>query len=433
MEPTSLRFGMLSAPPLAAWVVAGVLIVHPTQPGAFPDIQSACDAAKERDTILVKSGTYPTFEVDDKWLTIAADSPGNVTVNGGARVRNLDAGKRLTLIGLTLNGTNVGIPEKRNALDGVANQGALRLDNCILNGAPFVFSVLPNGGDALRVEACADVAISRSELRGGPGAHGYLFAPTSPGRGGAGVHAVASSVVLHDTSVRGGHGQQGSNAAWSIDGGDGGHGCLATASVLFASRSSFTGGHGGNGYEQWAKTYGGAGGDGVRLEGSKNLLRRISTTFSIGLGGQSYGGLIPPPAGASGVAFRGLPTELVDLVPAGRSMSVRQNPIRESTSAALALTGQPGDRVGIFISLQAGSSFNPAWSGQQLFPHFPAPAFIDAGVVPGSGLLSFSLPFPDLGPGVDARTFLIQPAFSSATHRLVLGTPIPLLVLDSAY
>src|SRR5688572_25261645 len=114
MDPAFLRFASIPGPLMAASILAGVLIVHPTQPGAFPDIQSAVDVAKERDTILVKPGTYSTFHVDNKWLTIAGDVPGNVQVTGGARVSNLDAGKRLTLVHLTLTGSNTSSPATRH-------------------------------------------------------------------------------------------------------------------------------------------------------------------------------------------------------------------------------------------------------------------------------------------------------------------------------
>jgi hypothetical protein len=256
---------------------------------------------------------------------------------------------------------------------------------------------------------------------------------TSPGRGGAGVHAIASSVVLHDSSSDGGAGAQGVGSGWSVDGGNGGHGFHAETSVLFASKVVFRGGQGGNGYPFAAHTYGGGGGDGMHHAGPGSFARRLSVTTAGGWGGMSQGGLFTWPPGPNGHPYYGLPSEVEDLAAVGRSMSVATNPIRESTSAALTLTGQPGDRVGIFVTTNAASVFNPGWNGQQLFPHFPAPTFFQAGVMPQSGTLSFSLPFQDLGSGVDARTFLIQPAFSSATHRLVLGTPIPLLVLDSAF
>jgi hypothetical protein len=173
----------------------------------------------------------------------------------------------------------------------------------------------------------------------------------------------------------------------------------------------------------------------MRLEGIVSLARLISVTSTGGIGG------ITQPPGQSGypepsgvpLGWPSGPYPFVDLGPIGRSMSIATDPIRESTSAALTLTGQPGDRAGIFVSSAASSVFNAGWNGQQLFPWIPSPTFIDGGIVPAGGTLLYNLPFPDLGAGVAAKTFMIQPVFSSATVRLVLGTAVPLLVLDSAY
>jgi hypothetical protein len=431
MEPAFLRPAAIPGPLMSVCVLAGVLIVHPTQPGAFHDIQSACNAAAERDTILVEAGTYPTFEVVDKWLTIASDN-ASVTVSGGARVRNLQAGKRVTLVGLTLTGGNGGSPATRHGLELISSMGPIRIDHSDLGGASYVYSVLPDGGDGLRVAGCADVAVGRSQIHGGLSAYGYGSTPLPPGTGGAGVRAIGSSVVVYDCLVSGGWGANGTSPV-TLDGGDAGPGCRAISSTLLASRSMFYGGVGGDGWAGIGSAnyaYGGSGGDGIRLESPSCLARLVSTMAYGGTGGFSYGPMWVP-GGTVGNPYLG--GQFVDLGSIGRSMSVSADPIRESTSAMLTMTGHPGDRVGFFVSTNAASTFNSGWHGQQLFPDFPAPLFVDAGVLPQSGMLTYNLPFPDLGAGVAARTFLIQPVFSSATVRLVLGTPVPLVVLDSAY
>ena len=53
---------------LQTWIVDDT----PAPPPDFTDIQSAVDAAAEGDTILVEAGSYPTFQIDAKSVSILA-------------------------------------------------------------------------------------------------------------------------------------------------------------------------------------------------------------------------------------------------------------------------------------------------------------------------------------------------------------------------
>src|SRR5262249_21412 len=129
----------------------------------------------------------------------------------------------------------------------------------------------------------------------------------------------------------------------------------------------------------------------------------------------------------------GAPAQFVDLPVSGRAMSLAPNPIRESTSLAIALNGQPGDRVAIIFSPTTASVFNAQWIGQQMFP-LPATArFLILGNVPASGTFTYNLGLSDLGPGVQAKTFYAQTLFDAVNGERVLGTAMPVLVLDSAF
>ena len=114
-------------------------------------------------------------------------------------------------------------------------------------------------------------------------------------------------------------------------------------------------------------------------------------------------------------------------------MNLAPNPVRESTSLAITLNGVPGDRVAIIFSPTTTSVFNAQWNGQQMFP-LPAQArFQILGFVPPSGTFVYNLGLSDLGPGVQSKTFFAQTLFDGTGGERLLGTAMPLLVLDSAF
>src|SRR4029079_1068647 len=77
-------------------------------PGTFATIQSACDASSDGDTVLVKAGTYATFALVNKGITVSAYPGASVHVTGCIRIRSLNAGKTAVLIGLTTTGVPSG-------------------------------------------------------------------------------------------------------------------------------------------------------------------------------------------------------------------------------------------------------------------------------------------------------------------------------------
>jgi hypothetical protein len=416
-------------PFLANFALAGllgacldVLIVQHSGPsGTFTDIQSACNQAHERDTILVKPGTYPSFEVVDKWLTVVADTGPSVFVNGGIQVRDLQVGKRVTLIGLFSSGAHTGNPGFQNGLRLMSDQGAVRVTNCQFLGAQGV-NWEDTGKDGIYVDQSADASLSHCTSVGGLAALGY----TAPA-GGAGLHLIQSSAAVYDCTLQGSRGVDTQPPPYSFDAEPGGNGCSAESSQLFASHTTFQGGDGGDaGLLIWGGTSGGAGGNGLVLSGTNAIARLVSPTAIGGMGG--YDGTGPVYA-YPGQPFVGGP--IITLPVTFRSMTLALDPIRENTTADVTVWGLPGDRVGLIVTTFDASAFNPTWNGVQLFP--TGSSFLRFGTLPAHGMLTRHLPFGDLGPSVQSRTYQLQALFSGVDGVRVLGTPNSLVVLDSAY
>jgi hypothetical protein len=398
-------------------VFLDVLVVQPGGPaGTFSDIQSACDQANERDTILVKTGTYPQFEVANKWLTIAADAGVSVNVSGGISVHDLAAGKRVTLIGLNSLGAPSTGPGFQDGLVLTSNQGSVRVQSCQLQGS-YGAQFKEPGGDGVHIEHCSDVSLSHSSLLGGLGAYGYTGAS-----GGAGLRLTQSSAAVYDCTLEGGHGADGVPPPWLTDGGEGGDGCHSDSSELFASHTTFRGGHGGDCAYGLGATTAGGGGDGLIILGG-GIARLVSPTAIGGPAGQDPWGTSP------GQPLAGGP--IITLPVTFRSTMISPDPIRESTTLTITVSGQPGDKVGLALTPFTSSMFNAAWNGQQLFP--AGTPFLRFGTIPTSGTLVQHMPIADLGPGVASRTYQMQALFSGTDGHRVLGTPVSLLVLDSAY
>ena len=70
-----------------------VLIVDASGGGDYVDIQPAVDAAGQRDTLLVKAGTYGGFTISNKSLNLVADSVQPPRVQGYATIADLPGGR----------------------------------------------------------------------------------------------------------------------------------------------------------------------------------------------------------------------------------------------------------------------------------------------------------------------------------------------------
>jgi hypothetical protein len=405
---------------------ANVLVVNGSGGGAFLDIQSAIDAATDGDTILVKTGSYDSFFIANKSLVVVADA--SVSVINGVEVRSLAANRDVVLAGLTIHGDP-------NALDwhgyGIYlknDLGSVRI-RCTAYGASAPLSGNLNPFAGAHVEACADVAFENSTLHAG----------TTQYASGVGLDASGSNIAMYETSAYGADG----HLVPCDAGTNGAPGVRLASSFLFASNCAFTGGAGGNGADGaqcggWPGN-GGNGGAGIVIAastpGSDAELLNVQLVGGVpGAGG--HGGLFNGTAGQPGSP---------SVVGAGCTLNVLSGPqlsmtaasvVRELAPLALTFHGQPGDLVGVYVGTSTAFHYSPAQEGVKLVSggggHTPVYAallgFADAG-----GNLSTSISFPDLGPGVQSKEFYLQAIVISPQGARILGSPISLTVLDSAF
>ncbi|MCK6445281.1 MAG: hypothetical protein L6Q99_02720 [Planctomycetes bacterium] len=412
--------------------VGKVWVVGPG--GQFVDIQAAVDAAADGDALVVRPGTYSSFFVDDKALAIVGDDGGTAIVLGEVRVENLAAGKLLVLSRMTVDATVAGQYPLRTRNDA----GAIRVQSCTFEG--FDSNVgYQNGGGAAWNAFDDDVVFSGCTLNGGDGLS-TQFLP-SPTHGGGALFARSSNVALFACVLRGGNG--GSNGEEGYDGGDGGHGLEIPDGTVHASGSSFVGGNGGHGgeedgYPPYMGNYAGNGGDGGHgaFLGSvppgtadPRFEWRASTLLggALGFGGSGYWG----PSGSNGAPGQTVAINNGTNVPlTGPARSFTGSVVRrEGQFATLTFRGAPGDDVHLRIE------YPPTWigAGGHDLAH---PALRDAlhlGQIPASGVLTTTLPMPELGVGVESRVWILRSRFVDTQGVETPGNPFALLVLDQQF
>jgi hypothetical protein len=168
---------------------------------AGAELQAAIDAAQPGDVLLLPPGEHDGFRLG-RGLTVAAATPGSVTLRTPCHVSGVPRDERATLIGLAC---------------APAAGPALTLEDC--DGLVYLQSVVlgrPDGsGDGappvLVTEWCERVSLFDVTLHGAARvSHTSLVAADSRlaagGRPGPGLDAAHSLLLLNETSVRGGAG-----------------------------------------------------------------------------------------------------------------------------------------------------------------------------------------------------------------------------------
>jgi len=408
----------LSAWLLAAPLTAGVLVVDAGGGGDHTSPFDAVSAAADGDIILVKPGTYTglfegTLFLGDKSLTVVADG-GPVEV-GSAIVEDLPAGKTVVLRGLDLQAD--GFSASGLSVDG--SDGEVWVEDCTMVGqdATDAFAA-PPGDPGVAIVDSADVVLARCTMQGGAGTDSTGFAQTAS-RGGHGLQAMSSSVLVFDSTCIGGPGGEYVLAA-AQPGGDGGHGLQANnrATVLL-SGSTLVGGDGGDGVLQ------SRGGDALRLAGTSSLARILEPTYAPGQGGFDQGAAQGPPGddvfSQTGVVF--------DDGSTARLFSF-DGPVREGELVTFRYRGEPGDVVSLFLS--AGPSSVPLFGkGGTWKLAFPWITFIGiATVVDPGGELVFSFVLPDLTAAFDGEVFFNQLFVLDDQGPTFVTSPTTLVAID---
>ena len=238
----------------------------------FTNIQDAVDGAAEGDVLLVRDGSYDSFSITAKSLTITAERGSTVEVMSSLSavptlcVDALAAGQEVYLAGLAIYPSTIDIGGP--VVDLANNSGTLWFEECSILGGPFTFG--PPRGPGMRITNCTGVAVVRSTV---------IATETDAIGVGAGIESHDSHVTLYDSFVQGGDGvellgrtQPAGGAGVELDGGS-----------LFASGCTFTGGTGGDSILFLQNA--GDGGAGMQLDGTHPKATILDCTFAGGSGG----------------------------------------------------------------------------------------------------------------------------------------------------
>jgi len=402
----------LSVPTLAS----EVLTVGPA--GAYPTIASAVAAAAEGDTLLVGPGVVadPGFAVMGKALSIVADQPETITVNGSVYIANLEAGQTVLLAGLRLDSTFThASPDADAAISIDANIGAVRLQDC---------HITASGRTGVFIDGSDDVALVDCEVTATGHGLGSGF--------GSGIFTRGSIVALHGCVAQGPPGEPGSFLGG--DGQAGGSGLGITSALVHASACTFTGGVGGEGGNCLLSTTGdgGPGGAGVML--LNGVLRYRDSTFMGGPGGQP-GASVPSscPEGQPGAAGPGLSGSFAVEFPGLHRVLHAPSPVRELVPFPFTLSGEPGELTAILWSPETAHTSASPQSWPLLVSLSPPAGLLMLGIIPPNGSLAMATTVPDLGAGVDSLRMFAQSIHQPSGGALTFGAPTAIVVLDASF
>jgi hypothetical protein len=384
----SLAF--LLAFPLCSFATPGeVWVVDEGGTADFTDIQSAILAVAQGDTILILPGSYSSFVIDSKSLSLCADEAGLVDVNGVVRLRNLSDTQHIDLNGLGL-------------LDG------LRVNDCDgdvrFNDCEFLATGLSDDDDqssfgSHRIVNSNSVVFSRSVLQG-RGGESVPYCPevTDGLHGESAVYLDASRVAFYSCDVTGGQGGW-SQAGWC------GFGCT--------------------------EAHASDGGDGI-FAGNGSQLYLDDTDPVGGLRGDILTTCGFPPGQADGLDVRLSGGALAEW--ATEPVLALESPtlVREDRSVSLTVRG-PMDTTAWIIW-----SESPDWrvfGGDLGILHLDSQDlhFELLGTIPAGGELNTSIMPPAVPAGMGARRLSVQAYGLAPVQGRVLGTPSSLTVLDAAF
>ncbi len=374
-----------SLPAQAVWIVDD----DPGPDVDFAAVQAAVDAAAAGDTILVRSGEYPSFFAS-KPLRIVADRDATVRIDAPVTVSNIDAGQSFVLQGFLVQ-QNDSLPMTHEIFVFTCS-GAVRIEDCVFDPGPI--GAVTNL-DTVLVLDCAAIILDRVEADG----------QYAAGFGVAGGNAIAvDNSVLHlfDCRIDGG---RGSPAAFS--GGTppfpGGAALQILDSTVFAHGTTATGGIGGGGAMQFGCVDGAPGGPSARLLGSSSTLQHLDSTWTGGPGGSSS----PPCAsGAIGSVFEQFSGTITSSNGSAYRMST-DRVAREGQSMNFVFSGPPGNSVTLALAAAPTALFVPVIESTLALDPVSFTA-IPLGLLDATGTLVVPTVLSPLAPGTTVLTLHTQ-------------------------
>jgi hypothetical protein len=353
-----------------------------------------------------------------------SDGSGTVTV-GPILVQNLPAGGAVLLRGLTVKHTTAASLEPGLTVQGSAGQ--VWVEDCTLVGKNGFFTIgaMPASPGAA-VFNSAHTSFIRSTLTGGIGVDSFFpYAPT-PGPGGHGALVSNSGASFWDCTLTGGPG--GDFVGFDGDpgpGGVGGHSLSGTGAAVQVSGGTLVGGPGGDGDELVPSPGFYRGGDAVELLGA-SALRTLAPQLLPGTGGLDGNGQ-PGPAGLAIDVPAG---SVVEYAGSYRGFRVGA-PTPEGGVVQVEYTGEPGDLVGIYVSLTSTAFALPKGKGTWMLGSPVLGPFLFG--VDGSGALQLSVNVPSVGLGrEDALRLLEQAYIADAGGGLFLASPSVHMIVDGS-
>lgn len=407
---------------IARGASGGVIVVASDGSGDFPSIQEGVDAAADGDVVLVKPGSYVSFTVDGKGVSVIGDGdfPGEVDVlatggtivmgsgSGHTVVKNVPAGKQAVLRNMDLQG--------------------LEVRDCA--GAVWIEIIYSHTiAPAVRIENCARVDTSGGGWLG-PSAIGGA----SGLGGGNGLEVIASAVTMRETVCGGGKGSAGfvdATGSIVIPASPGFIGVKAIDSTIVAVLGHFGGGVGGDGAKGATSaqcTPGAEGGPGYDFVNSTVHLWKVMQTGGAGGSGATAGICGQGAHGPPGIATGG---SVVSDESAGKSLEL-DSPVRELETTQVEISGKGGDTAIVFVDTRLSTGpalWTPGLGTLQL-----TPSMIFVGVFPlTSANGSFSVTLPPLAPGIAAIEVFAQAAFCRPGSGCAFIPGSELMVLSAAY
>ncbi|HTF89573.1 MAG TPA: right-handed parallel beta-helix repeat-containing protein [Planctomycetota bacterium] len=402
---------------LCAVSLADVIYVDAGGNGQYAEIQPAITAALDGDVLLVRSGSYPGFTIDNRSLSVIADVGALPKLNSTVVVRNLGANRTVLLAGLSIIPPQS--PSQLKGIEVTDNVGHVRIQSCTIQGSRGFDQgghVTCHGGHAASIVNSSKVAFVACSLNGGNGGGIPLFIDYG-GYGGHGAVTQGSSVAFYDCLLKGGHGGDADYVYGWEEAGDGGDGCKVIDFGILASGCQFQGGMGGG--FAWVP---GDGGNGLRVDAGQAQL--VGNTYVGGYGGQSVVGVFGtnglPQVGA-GVfhTFAGVARKI-----AGPSLAA------ENATMQIDVTGAPGDKVWLLQTPQPGFLYFPAQAGMRLVALLSSFTVKPDTVLPPSGTATVVVRTRDLPTGTPVTRQYWQCLIENTAGQLRLGSPLHVAVLN---